>query len=110
MLNESLASPGKKSSSTFMGDGVTPMPRTIVLSRSPAVEKATSPLEVFCLCVGGVALSLLITKVMMIPFGTWDDECEKSLVEILGLDPERSQIVGGIASWFTKTGTKVESR
>jgi hypothetical protein len=86
------------------------MPLTIVLSRSLVEEKATSLLEAFYLCVGGVVLSLLITKAMMIPCGTWDEECEKSLEEILGSGLERKRIVAGIASWFTKTGQEDESR
>jgi hypothetical protein len=110
MSNESPINPGAKSSSISIPNGVRTTLRTIVLSPSQEVEKATLLQGVCYLCAGGVALSLLTTRAMMILFGTWEEEYENSLEEILGSGQERKQIVDGIASWFTKTGPKVGNK
>jgi len=110
MSKEYPVSLGTKLSSTFTEDGAPQTARTIVLSRSQVEGNHTSLQEVFYLCVGGVVLSLLITKAMMILCGTWGEESEKSLDMILGSGSERSLIAYGIGSWFTKTGQKEENK
>ena len=93
-----------------MGDGILPTPRIIALYPSLGEENPTLLRGVYCLCAGGVVLSLLTTKAMMILSGTWEKEYEKYLDMILGSGRERNRTLDGIASWFTKTGAKEESK
>jgi hypothetical protein len=108
--SESLTSPGKKLSLISIPNGVLETLRTTVLFPLPEEEKATSLQGVCYLCVGGVVLSSLITKGMMILSGTWDEECERYQEEILGSEKERNRTAAGIALWSTMIGRKVGSK